>query len=178
MPAAAPVPRARIVLDFEPLSAQSTLYNLRMVYAVTVRNEGDADSGPLSLRFGLFTGAQADERTLRHWFANDGSEAHHAIEGVARGAEHRFEGELSAALDALKTMTVENRTIVVPVIGVDTRYGRGDGDRGGDGQAARAFVVGRETGGVGGKLAPLRLDRGPTDFGSLGKRDTGIAVNQ
>lgn len=165
-------PRAQLSLRFEPLGAQSTLFNLRLRYAVIVANDGDADAAAVALRFGMFTGAQADERALAGWLAAPGPHtAHHAVDRIVAGGAFRFEGEISAALDAINMLTIDGRRLAIPVIAVDTRYATTTGQ----GQTARAFVIGRDTGIAGAKLAPFRFDRGPSDFAPLGCRDTGIS---
>ena len=166
--------RADLQLGFEPLSAQSTLINLRLGYAVTVRNTGMIAAEPLTLRIGLFAGSQANPQGIAHWFETNDTPPHHQLPSLAPGAEHRFEGELAAPLDALAPLTIDGRVLVVPLIALDARYGHGAGEAPIEGQAAHAFVIGREPGAASAKLAPFRLDQGPTVFAPLGQRDTGI----
>jgi hypothetical protein len=173
-PASALGRRADLRLAFEPLSAQSTLINLRLGYAVTVRNTGVIAAEPLTLRIGLFAGSQAHPQGIARWFETNGEPPHHSLPALAPGEEHRFEGELAAPLDALAPLTIDGRVLVVPLIALDARYGHGAGEAPIEGQVAHAFVVGREPGAASAKLAPFRLDQGPTVFAPLGQRDTGI----
>ena len=179
-PAAKPAPtplgrRADLSVDFEALSAQSTLINLRIRYAVTVRNTGTLDAMPVTVRIGLFAGSNVHPQGIAQWFALDNEALHHAVDRVAAGGDFRFEGELAAPLEALNPITVEGRVLAVPLVAVDARYNHGDGNAPIDGQSARAFVIGREPNKEGAKLAPFRLDQGPTSFAPLGRRDTGIS---
>lgn len=179
-PAAKPAPaplgrRADLSVDFEALSAQSTLINLRIRYAVTVRNTGTLDAAPVTVRIGLFAGSHVNPQGIAQWFTLDGEALHHAVDRVAAGGDYRFEGELAAPLDALNPVTVEGRVLAIPLVAVDARYNHGPGQAPIDGQAARAFVIGREPNREGAKLAPFRLDQGPTSFAPLGRRDTGIS---
>lgn len=179
-PAAKPPPtplgrRADLSVDFEALSAQSTLINLRIRYAVTVRNAGTLDAEPVTVRIGLFAGSHANPQGIAQWFTLDNEALHHAVDRVAAGGDYRFEGELAAPLDALNPITVEGRVLAIPLVAVDARYNHGAGQAPIDGQAARAFVIGREPAVAGAKLAPFRLDQGPTSFAPLGRRDTGIS---
>lgn len=167
--------RADVSIDFEALSAQSTLVNLRIRYAIIVRNSGTLDAMPVTVRIGLFAGSQVHPQGIAQWFALDGEPLHHAVDRVAAGAEYRFEGELAAPLDALNPITIDGRMLAVPLVAVDARYNHGDGHAPIDGQSARAFVIGREPQREGAKLAPFRLDQGPTSFAPLGCRDTGIS---
>ncbi len=167
--------RADIDIVFEPLSAQSTLLNLRLRYAVTVRNMGQVAAEPVTLRIGLFAGSQVQPQGISQWFGLGDQPLHHAVDRVAAGQEYRFEGELAAPLDALNPITVDGRVLAVPLVAVDARYNHGAGDAPIDGQSARAFVIGREPQREGAKLAPFRLDQGPTSFAPLGHRDTGIS---
>lgn len=167
--------RADLSVDFEALSAQSTLINLRIRYAVTVRNSGTLDAVPVTVRIGLFAGSNVHPQGIAQWFTLDGEALHHAVDRVAVGGDYRFEGELAAPLEALNPITVEGRVLAVPLVAVDARYNHGDGHAPIDGQSARAFVIGREPNKEGTKLAPFRLDQGPTSFAPLGRRDTGIS---
>lgn len=167
--------RADLSVDFEALSAQSTLINLRIRYAVTVRNSGTLDAMPVTVRIGLFAGSNVHPQGIAQWFTLDGEALHHAVDRVVAGGDYRFEGELAAPLEALNPITVEGRLLAVPLVAVDARYNHGDGHAPIDGQSARAFVIGREPAKEGAKLAPFRLDQGPTSFSPLGRRDTGIS---
>ena len=167
--------RADVSVDFEALSAQSTLINLRIRYAVTVRNTGTLDAMPVTVRIGLFAGSNVHPQGIAQWFTLDGEALHHAVDRVVAGGDYRFEGELAAPLEALNPITVEGRVLAVPLVAIDARYNHGDGNAPIDGQSARAFVIGREPSKEGAKLAPFRLDQGPTSFAPLGRRDTGIS---
>ncbi len=179
--------RADIALTFEPLSAQSTLLNLRMRYAVTVTNNGVIDADTVSVRIGLFAGSGVNPAGIAQWISLDGETPHHGVAALAPGAVHRFEGELAAPLEALNPITVDGRKLAIPLVAVDVRYGHGAGEAPIEGQSARAFVIGREPAAKkdarepaakdsvpAAKLAPFRLDQGPTAFAPLGLRDTGI----
>ena len=170
--------RADLVIDFEPLTAASTLVNLRLRYAVTLRNVGHSTAAPVLVRIGLFAGTMANEQGLLHWFQLDDGQVHERIEQIVPGESYRFEGELAAALDALNPMLIDGRRIAIPIVAVDARYNHAADAAPIEGQVARAFVVGRDSGSAGGKLAPFRFDTGPTSFTPLGQRDTGISRNQ
>ncbi len=167
--------RADLAVAFEALSAQSTLLNLRIRYAVTVRNEGTIPAAPVRLRIGLFAGSHARPEGIAQWFARADEVPHHGIESIPAGGQYRFEGELAAPLDALNPITVDGRVLAIPLVAVDARYNHPGGEAPIDGQSARAFVIGRDSGREGAKLAPFRLDQGPTSFAPLGQRDTGIS---
>ena len=167
--------RADLDIFFEPLSAQSTLLNLRIRYAVTVRNTGQIAAEPVTLRIGLFAGSQVQPQGIAQWFGLADQPLHHAVDYVGAGTDYRFEGELAAPLDALNPMTVDGRVLAIPLVAVDARYNHGTGEAPIDGQSARAFVIGRDPQREGAKLAPFRLDQGPTSFAPLGQRDTGIS---
>lgn len=165
-------------MHFEAMAAQSTLVNFRLHYAVTLTNDGPVDAANVTLRIGLFAGTQASERGVAQWLVLPDQGIHHGAESIAAGAQHRFEGELAAPLDALGPMQVDGRTLAIALMALDARYHHKAGDAPLDGQVARAFVVGREPPtkeGQNAKLAPFRLDQGPTSFAPLGTRDTGIS---
>jgi hypothetical protein len=168
--------RADLAVGFEPLSAQSTLINLRMRYAITVTNNGSIDAADVAVRIGLFAGSRVNPGGIAQWIVLEGEAPHHRAARIAPGETHRFEGELAAPLDALNPVTVDGRTLAIPLVAVDARYGHGPGEAPIEGQSARSFVVGREPQGgtASAKLAPFRLDQGPASFTPLGTRDTGI----
>ncbi len=166
--------RADLSLEFELLAAQSTLVNLRLRYAVTVRNTGVIDAVDTNLRIGLFAGANINPQGVSQWYTLDEDRSLHGFIAIAAGGEHRFEGELAAPLDALSPVTIDGKTFAIPLVALDIRYGHGPGEAPIEGQIGKAFVVGRDSGVAGAKLAPFRLDQGPASFAPLGARDTGI----
>ncbi len=166
--------RADLSLGFELLAAQSTLVNLRLRYAVIVHNTGAIDAVETTLRIGLFAGANVNPQGISQWFSLDEERGLHGSITIPPGGEHRFEGELAAPLDALSPVTIDGKSFAVPLVVLDVRYGHGPGEAPIEGQVGKAFVVGRESGVAGAKLAPFRLDQGPTSFAPLGARDTGI----
>jgi hypothetical protein len=170
--------RADISLTFETLNAQSTLINFRLRYAITLHNAGDATATPVQVRVGLFAGHQAHPQGIAQWYEQPIEDGHHRIDMIAAGETVRFEGELAAPLEALNPLVVDGRAMAIPLIAVDTRYHHGTGEAPLDGQTARAFVVGRDSGIAGAKLAPFRLDQGPMSFHPLGQRDTGISKTE
>jgi hypothetical protein len=170
--------RADINQTFETLNAQSTLINFRLRYAITLHNAGDAVASPVHVRVGLFAGHQAHPQGIAGWYEQPLEDGHHRIETIAAGETVRFEGELAAPLEVLNPLVIDSRTMTIPLVAVDTRYHHRAGEATLDGQTARAYVVGRETGIAGAKLAPFRLDQGPTSFHPLGQRDTGISKTE
>ena len=170
--------RADIAIDFEPVHAQSTLINFRLRYVVTITNNGQIPATPVLLRVGLFAGTNAHPQGVASWYNLPIEAEHHRIEAIAPGESQQFDGELAAPLDALNALVVEGRAMAIPLIAVDVRYHHGDGEAPLDGQTARAFVVGREPSNGAAKLAPFRLDQGPTSFAPLGRRDTGISKTE
>ncbi len=166
--------RADLSLTLEPLSAQSTLVNLRLRYAVTVRNDGVIAAAPVAVRVGMFAGGQVHPQGIANWFSLPLEAGHHALPLLEAGEEYRFEGEMAAPLEALKPMEIEGRRIAIPLVAVDVRYGHAEGEAPIEGQTARAFVVGRDSGQADARLSPFRLDRGPGNFAPLGQRYTGI----
>lgn len=151
------------------------MVNLRIRYAIIVRNRGAIAAEPVTVRIGLFAGSQVHPQGIAQWFNLADQPLHHGLVALPANTEHRFEGELAAPLDALNPMTVDGRVLAIPLVAIDARYGHGADEAPIDGQSARAFVIGRDPGRDGAKLAPFRLDQGPTSFAPLGHRDTGIS---
>jgi hypothetical protein len=133
---------------------------------------------PVMVRIGLFAGTNAHPQGVALWYEQPVEDGHHRIDSIGAGESIRFEGELAAPLEALSPLVIEGRSLAIPLIAVDARYHHGAGEAALDGQTARAFVVGRDTGIDGAKLAPFRLDQGPTSFLPLGQRDTGISKTE
>jgi len=170
--------RADIIVAFEPLTAQATLINFRMRYAITLTNEGQAEATPILVRVGMFAGTNANPQGVSSWYNQPIEPDHLRIESIAAGETHRFESEMAVPLDALNPLVIEGRAMAIPLIAVDARYFHGEGEAPLDGQTARAFVVGRDSGVAGAKLAPFRLDQGSMSFAPLGQRDTGISKTE
>ncbi|MFM6853335.1 MAG: hypothetical protein ACKOUM_04560, partial [Sphingopyxis sp.] len=170
--------RADLALSVEASSAQSTLLNLRIRYAITLRNQGSVAASPITLRIGMFAGNTAHPDSIGGWMLRTDEPPHQHVDSIAPGQELRIEGELAAPLDALNPLTIDTRRMAIPVVAVDARYHHGPADAPLDGQVARAYVVGRDSGVAGGKLAPFRIDQGPTAFAPLGVRDTGISKTE
>lgn len=162
-------------MRFEPLAATTTLVNFRMRYAITLRNDGDADAAPVRLRVGLFAGTRANPAGIGQWLSTDDGGAHHGTERIVAGGEYRIEGELAAPITALEAIMVEGRALAVPLIAIDARYQNAPGEAPLEGQTAHAYIVGQGDDPQAAKLAPLRFDQGPADFAGLASRDTGIS---
>jgi hypothetical protein len=160
-----------LAIALEPLSASSTLVNLRLRYRVHLTNRGDEAILGGKLRVQLLSGPQAAEAVIRHWFASDLAVTRHDLPVIAPGETAVLPGEMVVALNQLHPLAIEGRTLIVPVIAAAARFNQPSGME----QCARAFVIGREPAPDSVKLAPFRLDRGPTNFTPLGSRDTGIA---
>lgn len=149
--------------------------NLRIRYAIIVRNTGQIAAEPVVVRIGLFAGSQVHPQGIAQWFGLADQQPHHGVQSIPAGSDYRFVGELAAPLDALNPMTIDGRVLAIPLVAIDARYGHGEGEAPIEGQSARAFVIGRDPQREGAKLAPFRLDQGPTSFAPLGQRDTGIS---
>lgn len=170
--------RADIIVAFEPLTAQATLINFRMRYAITLTNAGQAKATPILVRVGMFAGTNANPQGVSTWYGQPIEPDHLRIESIGAGEMHRFESEMAVPLDALNPLVIEGRAMAIPLIAIDARYFHGEGEAPLDGQTARAFVVGRDSGVAGAKLAPFRLDQGSMSFAPLGQRDTGISKTE
>lgn len=169
--------RADLDVLLEPINASTTLINLRMRYALTFKNTGVIDAANITVRFGVFAGQQASEQGVGQWLSMEDQPIDLTIEALPAGEETRIEQEVAIPLSALGALEIEGRRMAVALMAVDTRYAHPKGEQLLQGHTGKAFVVGREppaTAGATGKLAPFRLDQGPTSFAPLGARDTGI----
>ncbi|MCC7393893.1 MAG: hypothetical protein IT553_03465 [Sphingomonadaceae bacterium] len=185
-PTAPPAPRpayggkrAKIDVAIVPLHASTTLINFRLRYAIDIRNDGELDAADLRARIGLFAGNQTNASSIGHWFELDGQEIHHIIAALPAGETTRVEGELAAPIGAIGTFRQGNRQGAIPILAIDCRYGHAPGTSPIDAATAKAFVLGCENAEAPGepdaRLAPLPIDRGPSNFTPLGVRDTGIS---
>lgn len=170
--------RADVDVALEPLNASTTLINLRMRYALTLRNNGPIDATDVTVRMGIFAGQQASEQGVGGWLSMEGQPVDMTVESIPAGEEFRIEQEVAIPLNALAPIEIDGRRMAIALMAVDTRYNHPKGEQLLMGQTGKAFVVGREppaTPGTIGKLAPFRIDQGPTSFAPLGARDTGIS---
>ena len=170
--------RADIDVALEPLNASTTLINLRMRYALTLRNNGPIDATDITIRMGIFAGQQASEQGVGGWLSMEDQPIDMTVESIPAGEELRIEQEVAIPLNALAPIEIDGRRMAIALMAVDARYTHPKGAPLLMGQTGKAFVVGREppaTPGTIGKLAPFRIDQGPTSFAPLGARDTGIS---
>lgn len=170
--------RADIDIVLEPLNASTTLINLRMRYALTLKNTGPIDASDITIRMGIFAGQQASEQGVGGWLSMEDQPIDMTIESIPAGEETRIEQEVAIPLNALAPIEIDGRRMAIALMAVDARYTHPKGEQLLMGQTGKAFVVGREppaTPGTIGKLAPFRIDQGPTSFAPLGARDTGIS---
>lgn len=101
------------------------------------------------------------------------------LASLPAGDTIRVDGELAAPIGAIGTFRQANRHGAIPILAIDCRYGHAAGASPIDAVTAKAFVLGCENAEAptapDARLAPLPIDRGPSNFSPLGVRDTGIS---
>jgi hypothetical protein len=162
-------PSTPLRIEIEPLTAATTLVNLRLRYVLVLRNTTNKDVSLSGYANTIFAGSGAQEATIREWLVAAPQSAD--ISGVvpAKG-ELRINRELAVPLGQLSAMQVRGRAVLIPVLLIALGYRHAIGL----GQLGRAFVIGKPRQSDG-KLNPLPLDQGMGGFGVLAARDTGIS---
>ena len=170
-PAAPPVPRARLEIEFRADRAAATDTEARVHFDMVLRNVGDVEARNIRIDSRMFNASGESE-----------------IDGFLKGAIHEHSGsphvtiepgdtlELASMLSLPKSevreIELQGRRVFVPVVAINVAYDWADG---GKGRTSRSWLVGREAEQPSAKMGAFRLDLGPRIYRSVGQRPMRLA---
>ena len=117
------------------------------------------------------------EAVLARFFDGAGGSILRDDMALAPGAGERLSTEVMLPRALVEPLMIGGRPMLVPVMALDVTY-HWDGPGEAFGQSAGSFVLGREQGDGGGRLAPLPLDRVDHRVQAPGQRATAMRREQ
>lgn len=173
VPAAAqPVePRPWLEIVFSPTRAAATPSHAEVSFEFALRNIGSLPAQNVRIDARIFNAS--DEAAVSAFFASpDPARSSAAPQPIPPGIESHFRSNVTMPLEEVRALTVEGRSLFIPVIAINVTYEWGAGK---EGQTSRSYLVGRETEPPSEKMAPFRLDLGPRVYRSVGQRQNRLA---
>lgn len=168
--APAPAPRPRVELALDPEGATLQDGALEVKFVLKIANTGDAAAANIRVASKLLSGGREVEDALAEFYADPLLTAPR-LANVPAGQAGGLRGRVRMGADALRTLLVKDRALLVPVVAVSLRY---DWD-GGEGQTAQSFVVGRELDPPAERMAALPANAQPRVYRGLGTRPHALA---
>ena len=142
-------------------------------FALNLLNQGTAAATGLMVRIALNQGSAMPEAVLGRFFDGAGGSILRDDMMLNPGAGEQLSSEVMLPRAAIEPLMIGGKPMLVPVIAFDVTY-HWDGEGEAFGQNAGSFVLGRETGAGGDKLAPLPLDRASYSVDHPGARSTAM----
>jgi hypothetical protein len=145
--------RPRLDIELKPKRAGTNLLSAAVEYQILVTNAGDAPARMVMTDVRILTAGAEQDAILQALFASSIEKPVTAPFEVQPGETATLDGMAMMPKEALNVMTVEGRTLFVPILSINLLYAW----EGGSGQTAASYVIGIDRG-AGAKLAPFRLD--------------------
>ncbi|APG61886.1 hypothetical protein LPB140_02535 [Sphingorhabdus lutea] len=163
---------------FQPEKALLTLTSLRLSGEIIIDNQGDLQSDSAMLRILFGQADEGHEQILASFHHDELNGEKYEIPVIKANAQYRLKIDLAMPITAIKAMEYGPQRFIVPMIAADLRYywPACDTLKGEAGFTNFAHIVGLESTPACTKMAPLRLDKGPCNYGTLGQR--AIATQQ
>lgn len=161
--------RPRIELQFNPLRCTVDGEQVVVDFELELFNSGSAPARAVLIEASLFNAGQSQDQAIGAFFDNPVGKGERivAIDPLKRFA---VRSQVVAPRANVQLFKIEDREVFVPLIAFNALYRWSSGE----GQSSSAYLVGREN--QTDKLAPLRADLGPRQYGKLGARALPNAV--
>lgn len=159
--------RALIEISFHPESARATLVGAAVGYRLVLRNSGRGTARDVAVAALIANADARQSELLAAFFDGPVDRPTHRVASIAPGESVTLRGELRLSHDAIVPIKVRDRSLLIPVLAFNARYGWGGAE---SGQTAAAFIVGQENEPPRDKMAPFRLDQGPRQYRGVGSR--------
>lgn len=174
--AVAPTPpapaRPQVELALTPEAATLNEGELEVRFTLAMRNTGDAPARDIRLASKLMSGGLEVNDALSGFYADGLDRAVRLPQELPPGGAGSIRGRVRLKTDEMKVLTVKDRSLLVPLIAVNLRYGWD----GGEGQTAQSFVLGRELDPPSPRMAPLPITEPPRVYKGLGTRPHALAL--
>jgi len=145
--------RAKLDVELKLKRAGTNLLSAAVEYQILVTNSGDVPARLVTTDVRILTAGAEQDAVLKALFAAPIEKPVTVPFDVSPGATATLDGMAMMPREMLNVMTVEGRTLFIPVLAINLLY---EWD-GGSGQTATSYVIGIDRG-EGAKLAPFRLD--------------------
>jgi len=167
-PRPAPQPRPWLEVELNPERATIDLAESVIEFELVLRNSGGSEARDVRLQARMFASTSRQDEEIGAYFkADEAAYRTIAIPPIAAGDELLVKGSVDMKQDRISALRVEGKLLFIPLIGVNARYGWGNGRTG---QTSRSWVIGREPADGGDKMRPFRLDLGARVHRTIGQR--------
>jgi hypothetical protein len=169
--------RASVAMTLEIRDIHVTADQVAVGFALNLVNRGAVAATGLMVRIALGQGSAMPEAVLARFFDGAGGSVLRDDMMLLPGAGEQLSTEVMLPRAMIEPLMIGGRPMLVPVMAFDVTY-HWDGPGEAFGQYAGSFVLGREPGEGGGKLAPLPLDRAELRVANPGQRATAMRREQ
>lgn len=167
----APKSRASVELLFEPTSTVLGAKEAIVHFLLTAHNAGPLPAKNVRLEARVFNAAGKVDADISQYFNAPLQRRVVTLpEPLPPGERFGIQGEVPIELSAIQPITIEGRSLFIPIVAVTAIY---EWD-GGSGQTSKSYMVGVEASQAG-KMGPFRLDQGPRVYRSVGQREHRMA---
>ncbi|HET9428944.1 MAG TPA: hypothetical protein VFO69_11350 [Allosphingosinicella sp.] len=168
-----PVPRPWLELELKAKRASFTDTEWIVQFELSVSNTGQSVARDLRIDVMLFNAGKEQDKEIGAFFRTAGRESTKLkLPGIQPGATGIIDGEVAMPLAEMRAMKLSDRTLFIPVVGVNVLYDWGE-ER--IGQTAKSYVVGRELQEPSEKMGAFRVDLGPRIWRTVGQRQHKLA---
>jgi hypothetical protein len=158
-----PRPAPAITIDFQPRSANATLFNAVLGFELTLSNDGSEDLVDVRISGSM---VQAEGHGPREPMP-DALSPLHELETLRTGGAETISSEFRVPLASIRPIQFGSQALFVPLVQISIEFTDGSGFQ--HIQIA-VFLIGQEHQPPRPKMAPFRLDMGPRSFNPLGYR--------
>lgn len=162
-------PSSAISIAFAPEKAVLSFSSLTVEGHLHVTNAGAVAADDLELQALLISASKEQQSAIESFFAPTGSVRPSSPLGAVKPGENiRLPLKLSVALNEMQTFSVQDKTLLAPILLAKLTRCSPDGTA--QEVARLVCMIGREATSPQPKMGPLRLDLGPRSFNRLGQR--------
>ena len=168
-----PVPRPWLEVELKAKRASFTDTEWVVQFEMSVSNTGQSVARDLRIDVMLFNAGKEQDKEIGAFFRTAGRDAAKLIlPGIKPGETGIIDGEVAMPLAEMRAMKLSDRTLFIPVVGVNALYDWGEGRTG---QTAKSYVVDRELQEPSEKMGAFRVDLGPRIWRTVGQRPHKLA---
>jgi hypothetical protein len=169
--------RALVAMTLEIHDIRLTDEQAVVAFSLHLVNRGPVAATGLMVRIAMGQGSAMPEAVLARFFDGAGGSVLRDDIALAPGAGERLSTDAMLPRAMIEPLMIGGRPMLVPVLALDVTY-HWDGPGEAFGQCAGSFVLGREQGDGGGRLAPVPLDRAAHRVQAPGHRATAMRREQ
>jgi hypothetical protein len=166
-------PRPWVELEFAPERAVTTESDASVHYQLLVRNVGDEVARNVRIEVQMFNVGVDQDREINAFFAKPVEKRQGApYLHIPPKGQTGFQSAVTMPRSNWRAITVQGRSLFIPMVAFNIVYEWGDGHQG---QTGMSYVVGTQPKEPSEKMGAIRVDLGPRIWRSLGQRPNKIA---